>query len=71
VDDGCGRYTYLIQNEERLDRDSRRFQHPLFSRTLPSYVLDAVVCPFTVPPSASCWSGRLARRSASHSRVSP
>ncbi len=45
---------YSIQNFERLEAETRRFQEALFASTLPAEVLDAVSANISILKSATC-----------------
>ena len=46
---------YLLQNAERLERDSRRFSDALYGSTLPPQVVEAAAANLTVLRSNTCW----------------
>lgn len=46
---------YVLQNKERLEEESRKFQKAFFGSSLPGYVLDAVSANITVLRSTTCF----------------
>jgi len=54
-DDAWDVGTYLADNLERLEKQSRDFQDALFNSTLPAYVIDAVAANITSMKSHCCF----------------
>lgn len=52
--DAAASATYCLQNWERLEQDTRRFQKALFSSTLPAPVLDAVSANISILKTPTC-----------------